>query len=109
MSVSLMRKSRLRAEKSSEVSIATNDLFERYWITASELLELKLVPHLWDPFYPNETERLALVDELRILQSWINTNASADAYYTDVMSHRIDSLTESLGAGTTEEYDYCFG
>ena len=108
MSVSLIKKSR-SAPQLEEIPIATNATFERSWLSGARELGLSLVPLLWEPFYPDTTERAQLLTELHILRHWASGNPMADESQSQNMVERIDALINALSSDTGEDTVFCFG
>jgi len=104
-----MKKSRQAPDRIEEVPIATNFIFEQYWLEGARELDLTLVPKLWEPFYPDENERLQLLDELQALRTWALANTMDDQLQADHMVERIDLLRRALESDTCDEFEFCFG
>jgi hypothetical protein len=109
MSVSLIKRPRQAPERAEEIPIATDSTFERYWLWGARELGLKLVPLLWDPFWPNEAERVQLAAELRTLRDWVAADPMHDRSHADEMARRISSLIHALESGTCDAFEFCFG
>ncbi len=109
MTVSLVKKSRRRADCIEVVPIATNSFFEQWWLKGARELELTLVPTLWDPYFLNDDERLQLLHELESLRCWAAANPIGNQLSADDMVQRIDALSKSLEHDTCEDFTFCFG